>query len=46
MGYEAPKLTRFGRVSDLTRGGTAVNQDTPFGNNPNTSYPPYVPPGS
>jgi hypothetical protein len=43
MGYEAPKLTRFGSVSELTQGGTQVNQDTPFGNNPNSAYPPYVP---
>ena len=40
MNYEAPKLTRFGRVEDLTLGGNQINQDTPRGNNPNTAYPP------
>ena len=38
--YTAPKLVAYGAVSDLTRGGNMTNQDVPFGNAPNTAYPP------
>jgi hypothetical protein len=39
MHYESPKLARYGKVAELTQGGVQINQDTPFGNNPNTAYP-------
>ncbi|HET8654368.1 MAG TPA: lasso RiPP family leader peptide-containing protein [Longimicrobiaceae bacterium] len=40
MSYEAPKLTRYGTVSELTQGGTVTNSDAPSGTVPNSAYPP------
>jgi len=42
--FEPPTVTRYGTIAELTQGGTAFNQDTPFGNDPNSAYP--GPPGS
>ena len=42
MNYEAPKLARYGSVSELTQGGVQLNQDVPFGVAPSTAYPPPV----
>jgi len=37
--YSAPALKSYGAVSDLTRGGVAINADQPKGIGP-TAYPP------
>jgi hypothetical protein len=39
MRYEMPKLVRYGKVAELTQGGSVQVQDVPFGVAPSTAYP-------
>jgi hypothetical protein len=37
--YEAPKITDYGSLVELTQAGNVANSDAPHGIN-NTAYPP------